>query len=98
MQHNLTKRLFDPTHPGNIAGEVQEFLDGKSRASLPSVKRMAGALNTIRTSERSIEGDMSIIGHVWDVAPHAGLAYVNNCLRFPEFEQSLIQNPEARAA
>jgi hypothetical protein len=60
--HPWTIEFFE-TDP--LRNEVDEFISGASRLTLPALCGKAGLMMSLRTDEQSIEGDMSILTDSW---------------------------------
>ena len=74
----------------NGRNQFDKFHSGDVREGLKPFVHWCAGLALVRTTERSIEGQMSRIGSVYRRARRASPAYVDVELRFSEFETDLV--------
>ena len=87
--HEWILLFLDPEYPSGLRADLDRFHGGVSRDQLPRLFCWVGGLSVVRTSERSIESEMSRIGSIYRRARHASPAYVKSELRAHEFEYML---------
>ena len=90
-QHALADLLLNPHHPKGLRLAVDSFIAG---GDMPPVLRpYAGGLAAIRTTERSIEGQMSRIKSVFQHSGSSGPHTMNHVIRCPEVTDRLMTTP-----